>query len=130
MTATIDTSTSPLLDARTDLASAIETATGWETHASYVEGFATPCIILTGNGWTGFARNKIGYRVQVNCVTANQAGDLSDAVEELARVTALACIDAGWAVKEVPAPGAFTVNDRQYAGVQFDAEALVTFASI
>lgn len=129
-TTTIDTSVSPLLDVRTDLATAIETATGYACHPSYVEGFATPCLILTGNGWTATTPERIAYRVQVNAVYATQAGDLATGVEELARLAAVACIDAGWAVYEVPAPGTFTVGSREYAGVQFDATAQVTIREI
>src|SRR5512139_314051 len=102
MPATIDTSLSPLLDVRTDLAAAIELATGMRCHDSYVQGFATPCVILTGNGWRQATPGQLAYTVQVNCVLANQAGDLANDVEELARLVTVACIDAGWGVPEVP----------------------------
>jgi len=129
-TRTIDTSVSPFRDVRTDLAAAIEAATGWTTFPTYVTAFSTPCVILTGGGWAMTATGLTGYRVSVSCVLANQAGDLSDEVEEIARLAALACIDNQWAVPEVPAPGLFQVGDRGYAGVQFTAQALVTLRSI
>ena len=129
-TRTIDVTVSPFRDVRTDLATAIEDATGWTTYPTFVAAFATPCVILTGGGWVQSSTGLTGYKVSVNCVLANQGGDLSDEVEEIARLAAIACIDAQWAVLEVPAPGLFQIGDRGYTGVQFTAQALVTLRSI
>lgn len=130
MTATVDTTVSPLLAARQQLAAALEAATGYTAHPSYVEGFASPCIIITPNGWEAVTPTQVLYAVKVSAVVANQSGQLGDAVEELARLCVVGCMDASWAVPMVSAPGRYTVVDREYAGVQFEARALVTIREI
>ena len=131
MTVTIDTAISPLLDARQGLATAIEAATGYTCHPSHETALATPCVVLEPDGWvTRMASGDPAYRIQVTCLYANQAGDLADGVEELARLTYLACVDYGCRMVEVPAPGAVTVGANEYAGVQFTATLLVTIRSI
>ena len=95
MTAIVDTALSPLLDARDGLAAAIEAATGYTCHASKPAGVATPCVVLEGAGWVSHQnadQSIIIYKMNVTCLYANQAGDLADGVEELARVTWNACV--------------------------------------
>lgn len=136
MTATIDQSVSPLLDARQQLADAIATDSGYTCHDSFTAGFATPCYVLTGAGWAPDASGIILYRVQVTCLYADQAGQLVGGVEELARLAHMACIDFGARVDSagVPAPGTLTLSEapgaREYAAVQFTVEIPVTLRSI
>jgi hypothetical protein len=131
MPATVDTSVSPLLAVRTALAADIEAAVGWTCYPSPTEGFATPCVILSPGGWTQATSLWSAYTVTVSCVVANQGGSTADDVEEVARLVANAIIATGqWGVPEVPEPGAFTVNERQYAGVQFAARSVVTIEGI
>jgi len=115
MTVIVDTALSPLLDARTDLATAIETATGYTCHPSHETALATPCYVLEPAGW-----------VTVTPTTV----DLADGVEELARLAWVACIDHGCRMIECPPPGAVTVGSHDYAGVQFTTTLLVTIRSI
>jgi hypothetical protein len=129
-TRTIDVTVSPFRAARADLATAIEAATGWTVHPSYTAAITTPCIILTGGGFTQVTADQYGYTVAVNCVLANQGGDLADEVEEVARLAVLACIDNQWAARDVPAPGLFQIGERAYVGVTFNAAASVTIREI
>jgi len=129
-TPTVDQTVSPLLDARQDLASAIETDTGYTCHDSYTKAFATPCYMLAGNGHTGMRTTAQGigvalYTIRVYALFGPET-EAANQVEELARLAVVACFDAGLNVPTVPAPGLFTVGDREYAGVQFDVEYAVT----
>lgn len=131
MTVIIDTSISPFLDARDGLATAIETATTYTVHPSFEAAIATPCVVLTGDGWAQVSSDHVvGYRIKVTCLYANQAGDLAAGVEELARLVYTACVDYGCSIPEVPAPGAVTVGNNEYAGVQIDTVLFVTFREI
>ena len=131
MTAIVDTALSPLLDARDGLAAAIEAATGYTCHTSKPAGVATPCYVLEGAGWVALAGdNTVAYKVNLTCLYANQAGDLADGVEELARAAYVACLDHGCRMIEVPAPGAVSVGNADYAGVQFLTTLLVTVREI
>ena len=130
MTAIVDTALSPLLDARETLATAIETASGYTCHSSFEPGVTTPCYVLTPNGWLFTNHGLFVYRITVTCLYANQAGDLGDGVEELARLATIACVDAGFKTPQVPAPGKVTVGKADYAGVQFETTIPVTFRSI
>jgi hypothetical protein len=129
-TPTIDTTVSPLKDARGLLADAITLATGYKAHTSYVKGFATPCFVLQPGGWLVGPTGVPTYKIIVTALYANQSGQVEDGVEELARVGFLACVDYGFGVFEVPAPGTVNVGDREYAGVQFTAERPVTIREI
>lgn len=135
MTVTVDQTISPLLDARQQLAEALQDATGYTCHDSYTAGFATPCYVLTGDGWTPDASGIVLYRVQITCLYGNQSGQIVGGVEELARLAHIACIDFGARVDQagVPAPGSVTVGEpttREYAAVQFTVEIPVTIRSI
>lgn len=131
MTAIVDTALSPLLDARTALAASIETATGYPVYASKPAGVATPCIVLEGAGWVQLmAAGDVAYKMNVTCLYANQAGDLADGVEEMARLAYVACLDANCRMIEVPAPGAISVGNADYAGVQFLTTLPVTIREI
>jgi len=120
-TPTVDQTVSPLLDARQDLASAIETDTGYTCHESYTEAFATPCYMLAGNGHTGVRSGVCIYTVRVYALFGPRT-EAANQAEELGRLAMVACADFGARVDTVPPPGVFTVGDREYAGVQFDAE--------
>jgi len=131
MTAIVDTALSPLIDARDGLATALETATGYTCHTSKPAGVATPCLVLEGNGWVSLAAdNVVAYKINVTCLYANQSGDLADGVEEMARLAYVACVDYGCRMIEVPAPGAISVGNADYAGVQFLTTLLVTIREI
>ena len=130
MTAIVDTAVSPLLDARTTLAAAIEAATGYQCHASYEPSLTTPCYVLTGNGLVSTTSGIVVYRVMVTALYANQAGDLADGVEELARLALAACVDAGARWIDVDPPGSVTVGNNEFAGVQFEVTLPVTLRSI
>lgn len=131
MTATVDVTISPLLDARTRLAAAIESATGYQCHASFENAIATPCYVLQPNGWVALAiDNLVAYRVQLTALYANQSGDLGDGVEELARLAYIACADFGAKFIEVAAPGSVTIGTTDYAGVQFEVTLGVTIREI
>jgi hypothetical protein len=92
---------------------------------------STPCYVLEGDGWVVLtAANVVAYRLRVTALYANQAGDLADGVEELARLAYLACVSYGCRTVEVPAPGAVTIGNAEYAGVQFDTTLLVTVEEI
>ena len=131
MTAIIDTALSPLLDARADLATAITADTGYPCHSSKPAGVATPCVVLEGAGWVNYMGSAdIIYKINVTCLYANQAGDLADGVEEMARNVYVACVDFGCRMIEVPAPGAISVGNAEYAGVQFLTTLLVTVREI
>ncbi len=107
MTAIVDTSLSPLIDARDGLASAITTATGYTCHTSKPASVTTPCVVLEGAGWVTLALdNVVAYKINVTCLYANQAGELADGVEELARAVYVACSDYGCRGVDVDAPGA------------------------
>jgi hypothetical protein len=134
MTAIVDTALSPLLDARTGLAAAVEAATGYTCHPSHETALATPCMVLEGDGWVTNVvgdQSTVYYRMTLTCLYANQAGDLADGVEELARLAFVACLDYGARIPtEVPAPGAVKVGNNDYAGVQFTTTLPVTIRSI
>ena len=130
MTVIVDTALSPLLDARTDLATAIELATGYTCHPSMETALATPCYVLSPDGWVTVTPTTVAAKFTVTCLYANQAGDLADGVEELARLAWVACIDHGCRMIECPPPGAVTVGSHDYAGVQFTTTLLVTIRSI
>lgn len=129
-TPTIDTAVSPLLDARTQIAAAIEAATERKCHASYTEAFATPCVVLQGAGYTMSVTGYVTYKITVTALYANQSGDAGEGVEELARLAVIACVDAGAGVFDVPAAGTVNIGSREYAGVQFEAQIPVTLRSI
>lgn len=132
MTAPVDLTGSPLVDAREQLAAAITDA-GWTCHPRFTARIATPAVILSGNGWKVTTSGLVTYLVQVTCLYGGSASP-TDAVEELARQVVVACVDAGWGVFEVPAPAGYTFGEadtgRTYAGVQFDAHRPVTLRSI
>lgn len=134
MTVTVNTTLSPLLDVRTNLAAAIELSTGYRTHASHTASVASPCIVLEGDGWVTNVvgdQSTVYYRITVTCLLANQAGGLATSVEELARLAFVACLDFGCRIPtEVPAPGAVTVGDKDFAGVQFTCTLPVTIREI
>jgi len=120
-TPTVDQTVSPLADARSELAASLEADTGYTCHEQYTEAFATPCYMLTGNGHTGIRNGICLYTVRVYSLFGPRT-EAPGQVEELGRLAAVACADFGARVETVPAPGVFTVGDREYAGVQFDAE--------
>lgn len=131
MTAIVNTALSPFLDARTGLAAAIESATGYECHPSKPSGVSTPCYVLEGDGWVTLAAdNVVGYRINVTALYATQSGEVADGVEELARLAWVAAADYGCRTVEAPAPGSVSVNGVDYAGVQFQVVLLVTFREI
>jgi len=133
MTVTVDLAPSPLADARTNLAAAIETATGYTTHPSKPAGVATPCIVVEPAGWVSHQTADMSvviYKMTVTCLLANQGGNLAESVEELARLAWVACLDHGCKMPECPEPGAVSVGNADYAGVQFTATLLVTVREI
>lgn len=131
MTATVDTSVSPFLDARTSVAAAIESATGYECHASHTPGVATPCYVIEPDGWVVLtAASVVAYRLRVTALYGNQSGDLADGVEELARLAYNALATFGCRTVEVPAPGAVTIGNTEYAGVTIETTLLVTVGGI
>lgn len=121
----VDSSTSPLLAARTALAAAVESATGYTCHASFTTAVVSPCIIIEPDGWQPLlSSGGTVYRVKVSCLYASKdTTDMANGVEELARVTYNAARDQGWRTPDVPAPGSvkFGAGEtlREFAGVQF-----------
>jgi hypothetical protein len=125
MTVHTDVATSPLAGARTALAAALESATGYTAHPGYTTSLHTPCYVLQPDGWQWLTGGGyVVYRVTVTCLYGDQSGATSDAAEELARQAAVVCADQNWRIPDVPAPGSVTNPadpGRPLAGVQFTA---------
>lgn len=117
----VDSSVSPLLTARVELASAIQSTTGYTCHDTKPAALSTPCIVLEPDGWQPFAASGATiYRVRVTVLYASKdEADMTNGVEELARLAYVAGGAEGWRAVEVPAPGSVTVRADEYAGVQF-----------
>lgn len=116
----VDSTLSPLLEARASLAAAIEAATGYPCHDSYTPAVNSPCIILEPAGWQELNAVVDIYRVRVSCLYASKDGaDVSNAVEELARLAYAAGRAFGWRAVEVPEPGSISIAGADWAGVQF-----------
>lgn len=117
----VDSTLSPLLEARAELASTIQAATGYACHASKPAALSSPCIILEPDGWQPFtASGAVIYRVRVTVLYASKdETDMANGVEELARLAYTAGVAAGWRAVEVPTPGSVTVRTDEFAGVQF-----------
>ena len=112
-----------LATARTALAAALESATGYTCHPSYTTALHTPCYVLEPDGWQFFnaAGTGVLYRLRLSCLYADQSGDTALGVEELARAAYIAFTEAGWKTPDVPAPGSVTNPadpNRPLAGVQ------------
>lgn len=133
MTLHTDALANNLVEARTNLATALETATGYTAHPSLETALHTPCYVLQPDGWQWFTASGTAlYRVTVTSLYGDQTGDTANAVEELARAAAVVCQDNGWRIPDVPAPG--TVQNpadpnRPLAGVQFTATLPVSLRS-
>lgn len=133
MTIHTDTEANNLSEARTALATALETGTGYRCHPNLVTGVVTPCYVVQPDGWQWFAASGTAlYRVTVTCLYSDQSGDTAAAVEEMARAAHVECANLGWRIPDVPAPGTVTNPSdpgRPLAGVQFTATLPVSLRS-
>lgn len=132
----VDLTAAPLLAAREQLATHIETTTGYRCYPSFRPVFEPPCYLLEGDGLDAHATGQVVYRVKVTAAYASQEGGHGDAAEELARLGLDAAASANLAVAwPVPAPTTYELNLGNdlavtFVGVQFTALMQVTIREV
>jgi hypothetical protein len=110
---------SPLWRIRDEIAGWIETDTGLTVHRDFTAGFAPPCVVLDGGGWSQLSGCQMSYQLRVNVIYGDQAGTSIPICEEYTRQVWDCLTQRNLFTETVPPPGVISLGDRDQVACQF-----------